>query len=78
MVDGAIVISTHDELASRKNLDLRAYKVADLLKTLATDLPYVPLYIQDYNVALSGKFTWPNYNVYTQWGAWALNIKPKN
>jgi peptide/nickel transport system substrate-binding protein len=49
-----------------------------MLKTLATDLPYVPLYIQDYNVALSGKFTWPNYNVYTQWGDWALNIKPKN
>jgi ABC-type transport system substrate-binding protein len=49
-----------------------------MLRTLATDLPYVPLYIQDYNVALSGKFTWPNYNVYTQWGAWELNIKPKN
>jgi hypothetical protein len=45
---------------------------------LGTDLPYVPLYIQNYNVALSSQFTWPNYNVYTQWGAWELNIKPKN
>jgi peptide/nickel transport system substrate-binding protein len=49
-----------------------------MLKTLATDLPYVPLYIQDYNVALSSQFTWPNYDVYTQWGDWELNIKPKN
>jgi ABC-type transport system substrate-binding protein len=49
-----------------------------MLKTLATDLPYVPLYIQDYNVALSSNFTWPNYNVYTQWGDWELHIKPKN
>jgi peptide/nickel transport system substrate-binding protein len=48
-----------------------------LLKMLGTDLPYVPLYIQNYNVALSSQFTWPGHNVYTQWGAWALNIKPK-
>ena len=48
-----------------------------MLKTLATDLPYVPLYIQDYNVALSGNFRWPSYNVYTQWGAWELNIRPR-
>jgi peptide/nickel transport system substrate-binding protein len=38
-----------------------------LLKMLGTDVPYVPLYIQDYNVALSSNFTWPGYNVYTQW-----------
>jgi peptide/nickel transport system substrate-binding protein len=49
-----------------------------LLNMLGTDVPYVPLYIQDYNVALSSNLTWPNYNVYTQWGAWELNIKPKN
>ena len=49
-----------------------------MLKTLATDLPYVPLYIQNYNVALAGNYTWPSYNVYTQTGAWELNIKSKN
>jgi peptide/nickel transport system substrate-binding protein len=49
-----------------------------LLKMLGSDVPYVPLYIQDYNVALSGNFTWPGYNVYTQWGDWELNIKPKS
>jgi peptide/nickel transport system substrate-binding protein len=49
-----------------------------VLKTLGTDEPYVALYDEDYNVALSGNFTWPGYNVYTQWGAWELNIKPKS
>jgi peptide/nickel transport system substrate-binding protein len=49
-----------------------------LLKRVGTDLPYVSLYDEDYNVALSSKFTWPGYNVYTQEGAWPLNIKPKN
>jgi peptide/nickel transport system substrate-binding protein len=49
-----------------------------MLKTLATDVPYVPLYVEDYNVALSSQFTWPDYNVYTQDGAFELNIKPKS
>jgi len=35
-----------------------------MLKMLATDEPYVPLFIQDYNVALSSKHTWPGYNVF--------------
>jgi peptide/nickel transport system substrate-binding protein len=48
-----------------------------LLKIVGTDLPYVPIYIEDYNVALSSKFTWPGYNVYTQSGAWELHIKPR-
>jgi ABC-type transport system substrate-binding protein len=49
-----------------------------VLKTLGTDEPYVALYDEDYNVALSSKFTWPGYNVYTQEGSWELNIRPKN
>jgi peptide/nickel transport system substrate-binding protein len=49
-----------------------------VLKTLGTDEPYVALYDEDYNVALSSKFTWPGYNVYTQEGSWELNIKPKD
>jgi peptide/nickel transport system substrate-binding protein len=48
-----------------------------ILQKLGTDLPYVPLYVENYNAALSSKFTWPGYNVYTQWGAWELNIKPR-
>jgi peptide/nickel transport system substrate-binding protein len=49
-----------------------------LLKQVGTDLPYVSLYDEDYNVALSSNFTWPGYDVYTQEGSWELNIKPKN
>jgi peptide/nickel transport system substrate-binding protein len=49
-----------------------------LLKQVGTDLPYVSLYDEDYNVALSSKFTWPGYNVYAQDGAWPLNIKLKS
>jgi peptide/nickel transport system substrate-binding protein len=48
-----------------------------MLKMLAADLPYVPIYIENYNAALSIKYTWPGYNVYTQWGAWELHIKPR-
>ena len=48
-----------------------------MLKMLATDVPYVPIYIENYNAALASKFTWPGYNVYTQWGAWELHIKPR-
>jgi peptide/nickel transport system substrate-binding protein len=48
-----------------------------MLQMLGTDLPYVPLYLENYNAALSSKFTWPGYNVDTQWGAWELSIKPR-
>ncbi|HEX6523869.1 MAG TPA: ABC transporter substrate-binding protein [Streptosporangiaceae bacterium] len=48
-----------------------------MLKILATDMPWVPIYIEDYNFALSSKYTWPGYDVYTQWGAWELHIKPR-
>jgi peptide/nickel transport system substrate-binding protein len=48
-----------------------------MLQILAADEPYVPLYNEDYNVALSGKFTWPGFNVYTQQADWELNVKQK-
>jgi peptide/nickel transport system substrate-binding protein len=47
----------------------------EMLKMLAADEPYVPLFIQDYNVALSSKYTWPGYNVFEGFGAWVLNIR---
>lgn len=50
---------------------------AKMLKILAADEPYVPLYNEDYNVALSSAFTWTGFNVYTQQADWELNIKPK-
>jgi peptide/nickel transport system substrate-binding protein len=46
-----------------------------MLKLLATDEPYVPLFIQDYNIALSSKYTLPGYNVYEELGSWVTHIK---
>jgi hypothetical protein len=47
------------------------------VKDLATDVPYVPIYIQDDSVALSSKYTWPGFDYYIQFGPYALTIKPK-
>ncbi len=47
-----------------------------LLQRLATDVPYVPLYVGDANIALSSKFTWPGYNYWSSYAAdYALQIK---
>jgi peptide/nickel transport system substrate-binding protein len=49
---------------------------SQLLKKIATDVPYVPLYVQNSNAALSSKFSYPTYNSFES-GAWALQIKAK-
>jgi ABC-type transport system substrate-binding protein len=46
-----------------------------MLNMLATDLPYLPLFIQDYNIALSSKYTLPDYTVWDELGPWVLNVK---
>ena len=33
-----------------------------MLHILATDVPYVPLYVQDYAVGLAPQYTWPTFN----------------
>ncbi len=48
-----------------------------MLKTLATDLPYVPLYIQDYNVALSGEFHAGRITTCTRNGATGNSISSR-
>jgi peptide/nickel transport system substrate-binding protein len=48
-----------------------------LLKKIATDLPYIPLYVQNSNAALSSKFSYPAYSSFAYTGAWALDIKAK-
>ncbi len=51
---------------------------AKMLKTLANDLPYVPLELQDQGLALSSQYALPGY---TQWmasgfsPAWELDLK---
>jgi peptide/nickel transport system substrate-binding protein len=46
-----------------------------LLQRLATDVPYVPLYLQDVTFA-STKFTWPAFPGYWRDGVWALGLRP--
>jgi peptide/nickel transport system substrate-binding protein len=47
-----------------------------LLQQLATDVPYVPLYVTDLSIALSSKFTYSGLSAFSlQNGPYALNIK---
>src|SRR5262249_10560273 len=47
-----------------------------MLRQLATDVPDVSLFNQDYNIALSSKYTWPGgYNLYEGFGPWELQLK---
>ena len=39
-----------------------------MLEIVDTDLPYVPLFVQDAGLALSNKYTWPGF---TQWSSLA-------
>jgi peptide/nickel transport system substrate-binding protein len=50
---------------------------AKLLRRLAVDVPYVALWNQQSNLAISPRFTWPTFNdVYYQ-RTWALEIKSR-
>jgi peptide/nickel transport system substrate-binding protein len=51
-----------------------------MVKRVATDIPYVPLYLADFTVALSNGFTWPSYSSFPHdpaFKAWALEIRAK-
>jgi peptide/nickel transport system substrate-binding protein len=47
-----------------------------LLQQLASDVPYIPLYVQDQSIALSSRFTFSGLSFYSLLGPYALNIKP--
>jgi peptide/nickel transport system substrate-binding protein len=48
-----------------------------LLRRLATDLPYVPVLVKNGNLGIGSKFSWPTYNSTWYNRAWPLEIKPK-
>jgi peptide/nickel transport system substrate-binding protein len=50
---------------------------SQMLKRLATDVPYVPLWVQHGNAAVSSKFTWPTFNATWYNRVWPLEIKPR-
>jgi peptide/nickel transport system substrate-binding protein len=48
-----------------------------LLQRLAGDIPYVPLYVADYSIALSSRFTYSGLNYYSLvYSNYALSIRP--
>ena len=48
-----------------------------LLQRVAADVPYVPLYVDEYAVALDNKFVIPAFNQPAfQFDDWALQLKP--
>jgi peptide/nickel transport system substrate-binding protein len=50
---------------------------AKLLKVLAIDVPYIPLFIADYNMALSIRFSYPGFNQNYGRTAWELHVALK-
>jgi peptide/nickel transport system substrate-binding protein len=51
---------------------------AKILKQLSVDVPYLSLWVENSNAALSPKYSWPTFDgdfLFTT--AWALGIKPK-
>jgi peptide/nickel transport system substrate-binding protein len=54
---------------------------AKVLRQLATDVPYIPLYQTDSNLAIAKKFSWPAWAGYNLSGVlpsdWALGVKAK-
>ncbi len=57
------------------NPALRFATYSKLLQRLATDVPYVPLFVEDFSVALTNNFTYTGFNQWYPNGVWALNIK---
>jgi peptide/nickel transport system substrate-binding protein len=50
-----------------------------LLQRLALDMPYVPVWLESINLALSSRFTWPSFDAYSFQGGqpWPLGIKAR-
>jgi peptide/nickel transport system substrate-binding protein len=64
------------ESTSDLNPGKRLSLYRQLLTRIANDSAYIPLYLTDYNLALSPKFVWPNFNELGSIGAFPQLIKP--
>jgi ABC-type transport system substrate-binding protein len=49
---------------------------SQIVRRMATDEPYVPLFLVDSAIAVSNKFAVPGFNEWFVWGDYALDIKP--
>ncbi len=48
---------------------------AKMLKLLATDVPYVPLFVQYTGLALSSQYKWPGFTQWSSLGPWELDVE---
>jgi peptide/nickel transport system substrate-binding protein len=48
-----------------------------ILRQLATDVPYVPVWVQNGTAAVSSKFSWPTFSATWYNRVWPLEIHPK-
>ena len=62
--------------AATSNSAQRFAVYSRLFKQLQEDVPYVGLFVSDTTAALSGKFTWKDFNPWYWDGAYALSIGP--
>jgi peptide/nickel transport system substrate-binding protein len=63
------------ESTSIANPKKRLAIYGQLLRRLATDEPYMPLYLANYDLALGKGFSWPGFNELSVLGPWAQYIK---
>ena len=66
-------------LAKADSIQDKAQRFAlygQVLKIVANDVPYVMLYIHTDDLALSSKFTWPNYYYGSYSSPWLFDIRP--
>jgi peptide/nickel transport system substrate-binding protein len=57
------------------DVNARADAMAQIMKTVAEDLPYIPIWTRSDSVAISDKFVYENYTPYAGYQLWLNNIK---
>jgi peptide/nickel transport system substrate-binding protein len=63
-----------DESVSTSDPHTRLALYGQILKMVGEDVPYVSLFIQEYNMALSPKFSWPGFNQNYGREPWELDV----
>jgi ABC-type transport system substrate-binding protein len=70
-----------DALINEQNksvtLSQRAAIIAKALRLAATDVPYIPLWYQQFAVALNSKYRYSNVSTWYEYQPWAEDISAK-
>jgi peptide/nickel transport system substrate-binding protein len=70
-VDGLIA-----EAAAEEDDAKRLALYGQILERVGTDVPYVPLFVNDAVIAISDAFSWPGYSQMYYNRSWGLDVKP--